>query len=419
MRSMNPAQLFRKLFRSRLAMSLVAVAITSVVLAGARTSDPGDDDANSLLRAYSEAARRFERSNPTRDDRIQFYRDWLGLLFTEYERTPPNQAPESVRFTCLALANGVEDFVLAEVIAVDGSMYALRLQDRLAYWDQRVALRETAAARTGSDEDRDATLQTAIEALGVVRSTLDDPLFQVDPVSVLSVQRLFRVASHGERAAGAFEASASLLEESASFVRGLPESVQQSLAWSWWADQCLQDTARDRVDAGDLDGAIGILIQINGLSVRRAGAGEHALLCAGDVTPLGSFREGFARAWLAQAEDWGSAEAHLAYMLAFHLANFPPSNRMRLQEAVDLLESVLAHPAELAEADIIASAPLLGGDQQSERWMSEPVRSNVLCTLALTYARLGEHDEAAVIAGMVVSEYPDHPAFQAMEAMLD
>lgn len=164
--------------------ALLILASGGALVARGRSNEPGD--VNSLLGAYSRANQGFEQGRPTQDARRQFYRQWLSTLYGACEQLPPDEVPESARFTCLALANGAEDYALAEVIAVDGSIHATHLRDRLSYWDQRVALREVAAARTGSDDDRAHVQQTVDEALALVRPTFGDPLFQEDAVSALS-----------------------------------------------------------------------------------------------------------------------------------------------------------------------------------------------------------------------------------------
>lgn len=402
-------------------VSAIMVAVGSVGASAlyARVLARQDDDMTSLLRAYSSALHEFEQGNPDEQARVQFYRHWLSIVFGACEQLPPDAVPESARLACLALANGAGDYDLAEVIATDGSQIAPELRDRVTYWDQRVGLREVIAGRTGNSQDHDAVVFVASEAIDVLRPSLDDALFTRDASSFLNVQRVFQVAARAAASAANPSGAAEYMEESAVFAMSVPDAISHQVAFSWWADQCLQHAARYWIEAGNEPAAIQALRKIDSVSVKRAPSGEHALICAGDAVPLGNFREDFARAWLDQAEPWTDAEVRLAYALGFVLTHASPRPTVaQLQEAAGLLERILAMKAELASADTAASGGIQPGDDEAD-WLAEPVRSNTLVCLALTYKKLHLDDDAAVIAGMVVIDYPEHPSAAAMELMLE
>jgi len=374
------------------------------------------DDLISLLHAYSEALHDMESERPGDGARRQFYQHWLSILIDECDQLPQDQIPEAARLTCLTLANGIEDYALAEAIAAQGLLEASDLRSRVTYWDQLVALRQIIADRSGDSGDRHSIRAMAEEAITALRPTLREPLYATDAVAMSSVCRVFDVAARTARADGDRSASRMFFEEAASFVRRLPPDNQRQVGFSWWADQLLQEAASDRIALGDISGAIDTLHEIDEVSVKRASSGEHALLCAGSATPLAEFRTDFARAWLAQDRPWEAAEVHMAYSLAFNLANGSGSRPSRdmLEEAVGYLELILELDAELAAADAAAAAWQPEGEAHKD-WTREPVRSGVLVTLALTYQRLGRNDEAAGLAGIVIAEYPQHPSASAME----
>jgi len=410
----------RKGWRSVRGRVGITALVVCVGVAFASGSLKRSDDLASLLGAYSDALHGFEDSHPDEDARVQFYQHWLSVLFGECERLPPSDVPEGARLTCLSLANGARNYRLAESIAVDGITHASQWQQRLAYWDQRVGIRQAIAARTGAPEDIESIGAIAEEAIVAIRPTLSDALYARDSVSTLSVQRIFQVAAQYRASEGNRAEAAMLMEESAAFIKDIPEAMLQEIGFSWWADQCLQNAARYRIEMGDISGAIQVLHQIEMIEVRRVPASEHALICAGDVVPLGNFHEDFARVWLDQADPWGPSEIRMAYALGFSLSYTPPPyDNARLLEAADLLERLLSMKDVLAEADSAVAGPLLAAGREADNWVMEPIRSNALVTLASTYSALRMRDERAVIAGMVITDYPKHPAVSLMEGMLD
>ena len=408
----------RRSFRRR--VGIVSLVVCIVGGAYAYGSLKQDDDLTSLLGAYSNALHGLENGQPDNDERVQFYQHWLSVLLAEYEKLPPEDVPEGARMTCLSLANGAQDYRLAESVAVDGITYARDWEQRLAYWDQRVGIRQAIAAQTGDPEDIASIGAVAEEAIAAIRPTLSDPLYATDSVSTMSVQRIFYVAAWQQASQGKGDEAADLMEQSAAFVDTIPASTLQKIGFTWWADQCLQNAARYRIEIGDIPGAIQTLRKIDTVGVRRVASSEHALICAGDVIPRGNFQDGFARAWLDQTDPWGPSEIRMAYALAFSISNAaPPPGNERLLEAVGILERLLSMKNVLAEADTAVAEPLLATGRKADNWVKEPVRSNALVTLATTYSALGMRDERAVIAGMVVTDYPKHPAIGLMEGMLD